>query len=77
MSSSNGEYKKNKGTILKFSVDYICGLRQEIQQLEELAKEAKLATSVIHSLVTHIQVRSLLLARLFSSDSSVLEYTIN
>lgn len=48
--------KKNKGSILKNSVEYICALQRENQCYAGLYSEANLASSVINRLIKRIQV---------------------
>nr|VZI14269.1 unnamed protein product [Spirometra erinaceieuropaei] len=51
----DGDCKKNKGSILKNSVEYICALRAENSCFVDLRREASLATGVITKLVKRIQ----------------------
>lgn len=51
----DGDGKKNKGSILKNSVEFICLLRSELMQVTEIRKETNLAAKVIEQLVKRIQ----------------------
>ncbi|OON21515.1 Helix-loop-helix DNA-binding domain protein [Opisthorchis viverrini] len=52
----DGDCKKNKGSILKNSVEFICLLRAELSQLSEVRRETNLAAKVIGQLIKRIQV---------------------
>ncbi|VDD82315.1 unnamed protein product [Mesocestoides corti] len=49
------ECKKNKGSILKNSVEYICALQRENQCYADLYNEANLANTVIDRMIKRIQ----------------------
>ncbi|CAL8080447.1 unnamed protein product [Calicophoron daubneyi] len=51
----DGDCKKNKGSILKNSVEFICLLRSELVQVPEVRKETNLAAKVIGQLIKRIQ----------------------
>ncbi|CAH8503122.1 unnamed protein product [Schistosoma bovis] len=51
----DGDGKKNKGNILKNSVEFICLLRSELAQIPEVRRETSLAAKVIGQLVKRIQ----------------------
>ncbi|KAG5451329.1 Transcription factor [Clonorchis sinensis] len=51
----DGDCKKNKGSILKNSVEFICLLRAELSQLSEVRRETNLAAKVIGQLIKRIQ----------------------
>ncbi len=50
------ECKKNKGSILKNSVEYICALQRENQFYSGFHSEANLASTLIGRMVKRIQV---------------------
>lgn len=51
----DGDCKKNKGSILKNSVEFICLLRSELAQVPDVRKETILAAKVIGQLTKRIQ----------------------
>ncbi|VDL91926.1 unnamed protein product [Schistocephalus solidus] len=70
----DGDCKKNKGSILKNSVEYICALRAENSCFVDLRREATLATGVITKLVKRIQDLESFLAPEYLAKVSSTDY---
>uniref|UniRef100_A0A0X3P8G1 Transcription factor E3 n=1 Tax=Schistocephalus solidus TaxID=70667 RepID=A0A0X3P8G1_SCHSO len=70
----DGDCKKNKGSILKNSVEYICALRAENSFFVDLRREATLATGVITKLVKRIQDLESFLAPEYLAKVSSTDY---
>ncbi|KAF5405635.1 Transcription factor EB [Paragonimus heterotremus] len=70
----DGDCKKNKGNILKNSVELICMLRAELAQIPEVRRETDIAAKVIGQLMKRIQELEALSSQQHQMSSGSMDY---